>query len=311
MLERTKAHPPGVVPVGRAPDHSKISFTAKLVALGRAQTDLPFAKEISELVGAPALAADLSRAARQEFPPQLVAFTEARYKSIESALKASGIRQVLEFASGISFRGLAMTLADPSLVYIETDLPDLNTEKARIKQTLLAKHKLSAPATHHVLTANILNWSEIERAMEPLLAGQPVAVVHEGLFMYLTAEEKEIATSHIRRVLERFGGVWMTPDFTSLAAMHWMRSSTLDQFSELVKVIEARTQRRFEEHTFANEAEVRALCDRFGFKLSESSQIDGSYTLSSLGAGGEQELQALKEHLLLWQMRLSVGASRQ
>jgi O-methyltransferase involved in polyketide biosynthesis len=289
-----------------APDHQKISFTAKLVALGRSATTIPFARDVSVLVGAPALAEDLARSAGTApmMPPLMVPFIEARYMSLVSAIKRSGVRQVVEFASGVSLRGLAMTLEDPELTYVETDLGELTDEKRRIMAEILARRQLVAPRKHHVATANILVWDEIEAALAPLDPAEPVAVVHEGLFMYLSQAEKETAARHIGRILDRFGGVWITPDFGSMADQRWTVEGGEEHYDKVLAVVEARTGRSFMAHSFASEQAACAFCERFGFSVEERPQLDGSYELSSLPEGLSAEAMGrIRQGLKLWEMR--------
>ena len=111
-------------------DHAKISLTAKLTAYLRGFSDIPYAAEASELVHAREAfdqllrGDDLTREDLTWYAPVL----EARAKSLDEMIRRSGVRQVLELASGLSLRGLAMT-AIPNLVYVETDLPDMIAQK--------------------------------------------------------------------------------------------------------------------------------------------------------------------------------------
>ena len=120
-------------------DHSKISFTAKIVALARGHSDIPFADDVLKFVGVTeALAAESAELVDIDhsyswFAPMM----EARYKSLCQAVLRSKVKQVVEFASGLSLRGLAMTQSHPELTYLETDLPDLNREKMSLLRQVL------------------------------------------------------------------------------------------------------------------------------------------------------------------------------
>ena len=291
---------------GATPDHQKISFTAKLVALGRSFTTLPFAKDVSELVGALALSEELARDSGFTLSDLMAPSVEARYQSLVHAIKRSGVRQVLEFASGVSLRGLAMTLDDPGLIYVETDLPDLTSEKQRIMETILTRHQLPEPDNYHVFVTNILSWDEVERALAPFAPDEPIAVVHEGLYMYLNRAEKELGLQHIKRVLARFGGVWITPDFTPMADMARVFHGTSTDFAPMMAAIEARTGRNFAAHSFVSEAEAREFCRAQGFEVEERPQLDGSYELSSLTPAQRDDgtLGHLQAGLKIWEMRL-------
>ena len=289
-----------------APDHQRISFTAKLVALGRSASAIPFARDVSELVGAPQLGEELAQAAgaATATSPIMAPMVEARYQSLVSAIRRSGVTQVLEFASGVSLRGLAMTLANPNLTYIETDLSDLTAEKRRVTEQVLSRHQLTAPRGYHVAVANILDWDEVAAALVHLTPSEPVAIVHEGLMMYLSHAEKAIATGHIARILDRFGGVWFTPDFTPVASMRWFDQDADPAFARSLQVIEERTGRSFATHSFASEDEALSFCKTWGFHAQVQPQLDGSFELTTMPpADAAALLPKLSEHLKLWEMR--------
>ncbi len=66
------------------PDHGKISFTAKLVAYYRMFSDIPFAKDIAEYIGAEQAHDSLFKHKGQERDElmEYAPILEARYKSI-------------------------------------------------------------------------------------------------------------------------------------------------------------------------------------------------------------------------------------
>jgi O-methyltransferase involved in polyketide biosynthesis len=294
------------LPISSHTDHDKISFTAKLVALGRSQSKIPFAAEVSEGIGAPAIDDDLVRESGAPSAARTMApYVEARYWSLATAVERSGVRQVLEFASGVSLRGLAMALERPDLTYIETDLPDLTSEKRQLVADILARRGVQAPRGHHIAAANVLRWDEIEAAASALDPRAPVAVVHEGLFMYLSPDEKDRAAEHIHRLLTRFGGVWITPDFSPMASFAKLAPTERADFERILAAIEARTGRPFGERSFASEAEARAFCARHGFVATERTQIDGSFELSTLDAADAAQLERMRENLKIWEMRLA------
>lgn len=293
------------------PEHSAISFTAKLVALARTDSDIPFARDVAQFIHAadvlPELAAVHAHDGSQ-FATWMAPMIEARYKSIAQALRRSGIDQVIEFASGISLRGLALTLERPNLTYIETDLPELTEEKENILDSLVISTGLTCPPGHRIMSANILHWHEIEQVLTHLDPTKPVAIVHEGLFMYLTMDEKEKAAHHIHKILRQFGGFWLTPDLTTMNEKSWRRHDKRD-FARLIHAIEQRTGRSFAALSFATDEDVASFLDQMGLTYEVHPQVDGTYELSSLpetkasNADWEQMIPTLK----LWEMRLKKG----
>src|SRR3569833_4125561 len=181
-------------------------------------SDVPCAQEGAQAVGAQQAFDELLRA-HDLSPDDLLWYApifEVRYKSIAARLRASGIEQVLERASGLSLRGLAMTQADPALTYIDTDLPALTAEKEALVGRLRAQHRLSDGGRYLLRAANAVELDELWAATELLKRDRPLAIVSEGLLQNLSPVELDVVAGSIRSVLEAFapGGVWMTSDFS-------------------------------------------------------------------------------------------------
>jgi O-methyltransferase involved in polyketide biosynthesis len=120
-----------------------------------------------------------------EFLNWAAPLAEARYKSVVSAIKREGITQVLELASGLSLRGLAMT-EDPEYTYVETDLPGITEEKQQILSIIKSNQALRERQNLFFHAVNILEFPQISSAIRHFEPSRPVAVIHEGLFQYLS-----------------------------------------------------------------------------------------------------------------------------
>ena len=298
---QTHSHVPSL------PDHSKISFTAKLVAHGRARTDIPFAVDVAEAVGAKAVYEETMGPAGGPLGSLdwFDAMLEARYKSLTTAINRSGCNQVLEFASGVSLRGLALTRS-PGLVFVETDLPAISAEKVAIVEKLRRKYDIPVAPNLYFHEANILDWQQIEKALVHFTPGEPVIIIHEGLFPYLTRAEKAMGAKNIHRILNLFGGVWVTPDFHSKddpVTELWSK----DAMGAVAKEIGSKTGRDFEDNSFASESDMIAFLTESGFKLKIYPQLDGSFELSSLKQHTIEPaiLALLQKHLRLFEMTLA------
>ena len=289
------------------PDHDKISFTAKLVAYCRIHSDIPFAADVSEGIGARQVYEQTcgESAASVASLNWFDALLEARYKSLTQAVLRSGCKQVLEFASGVALRGLAMTL-NSDINFVETDLPDITAEKVALVEQVRAKYKLPRPRNLHFANANILVWDEIESALRYLDPNQPVAIIHEGLLPYLSLAEKEMVAANVARILREFGGVWISPDFVTLdeAMATFWRDSTLNGMTDSISKL---TQRNFESGCFKNQTEVSELLARNGLVGRVLPQCDGSFELTCLKTKplAPQFLEQLKMRLTLMEIVLA------
>jgi O-methyltransferase involved in polyketide biosynthesis len=120
---------------------------------------------------------------RRDFAPLRYSLLQ-RHALIDRLVRARGARQVLELAAGLSRRGAAFTADDPSLRYIEIDLPAvIRRKRALLDRTALGREVLARPNLRlvegDVTDAPLDAW--IDR-------GAPVVVIAEGLLMYLDAD---------------------------------------------------------------------------------------------------------------------------
>jgi O-methyltransferase involved in polyketide biosynthesis len=287
-------------------DHSRISPTAKLVAWWRAKTDIPWAAEVAEYSKAlETVESMLSKLGVDSHETLWGApILEMRYKSLISQIRQSGVHQVLELASGLALRGLAMT-EDENLFYIETDLPEITKEKIAIVERITGKPANSIRRNLIFASANALNWDELAEVIKRFQPEQPVAIVHEGLVHYLHRPEIERLTENIRRILNRHGGIWLTPDFEFREHRENMRSIA-PRAERVFKAIGEATGRELMSDAFTTEGEFQDFMSSEGFSCARIKQFDGSYHLSSATVSGlpETVLDTLKSYLTLWRIKL-------
>ncbi len=244
-------------------NYSSISPTAKLLLLSKGYTDIPFAKETAELISRPDVytlrpeSIDITAAMR------MVHF-ELRYKSIDQLLAGLDIHNILELSSGFSFRGLA-AVQDKPVTYIDTDLPELIATKqqmaAELQTDLHPKGKLE------ILPLNALDETAFREIVGKFPAGE-LAIVNEGLLMYLEWEEKKNLCSIIRSVLQERGGYWITADVYVKMRDSYPQMNTND---ELEKYLE---QHKVEEKKFDSFEHAAAFFNEQGFVVNKEAEED-------------------------------------
>jgi O-methyltransferase involved in polyketide biosynthesis len=284
-------------------DHAKISITAKLTAYLRGFSDIPFAAEAAELVHARAAFDQLLRDGHLS-PDDLTWYApilEARSKSIDETIRRSGVCQVLELAGELSLRGLAMS-AIPNLRYVETDLPEMIAEKTALIAEIVARHRLPPRENLRLIAADALDLAQLLAAASTLHAGQPVAIVHEGLLQYLTATETETVARHVHQLLEKHGGVWITPDFAIKADAENVSAQQL-RFRRTVAAAAGRTMYN---NAFNDTEHVIAYFANLGFQVEVFSQ---SYLAPHLVSPDRVHLRPgfwdeLKPRLHLWVLKI-------
>lgn len=281
-----------------APDHDRISVTARLAAYYRAFSDIPFASDVARFIDAPATFDTLVRdygidaSALHEYAPMF----EARYKSIAAVLRKLGATQVLEVASGFSLRGLALT-RDHDMRYVETDLAAVNVEKRKLIDSL----SVATRGTHPVVTANALDDAQLRSASLSFERTRDLFVVCEGLMMYLRVAEREKLARNIRALIGEFsGGAWITPDFT----LRVDDAAVSDERKRMRTAVAGLTERELNEAAFQSQAEMDEFFRRHGWSAEKFDQIGeaGSIVSAELIGMSAQIVERLRGRLGLWVM---------
>jgi len=208
-----------------------ISPSAKTLLLMKGYTSIPFASQVVALVMYP-----------QPFEPDFqnkdfmfwvrVVHFEFRYKSINALLEGLDVQNILELSSGFSFRGLDMA-TNKAVHYIDTDL-DAIIEEKKILLGELQTNLSTLKGKLELFPLNAVNENEFTNITSHFEPG-PVAIINEGLLMYLNEEEKRKLCRNIHSILKERGGYWITADIyikqtgTSLFKVTDKLQSFLDQ----------------------------------------------------------------------------------
>lgn len=284
------------------PDHGKISFTAKLVAYYRMFSDIPFAKDVAEYIGAEQAHDSLFKHQGQERDElmEYAPILEARYKSIVNLISELGIQQVLELASGFSLRGLAMT-QDPSITYIDTDLADLNALKLKLIADLRSKYRIKDTGNYHIATANALDLPQLQSASRQFRRDQPIAIVNEGLIIYFSIAERELHARNIHALLDDFGGVWITPDFSTKTDA---KDSTPGR-KRFRQAVTGLTERTCMSAAFETDNQMDEFFAELGFQAERHYQMDQAPYLTSMDtlALSPQIIERERPELKMWVLR--------
>jgi O-methyltransferase involved in polyketide biosynthesis len=246
-----------------ATHHARISPTAKLAAFLRAESDIPYCRQIADMCDA----GEVSRTFDPGFIENHRAYMELRFKSLNAFIHRLGFQQILEFASGIAPRGLVLS-EDPSMTIVETDLPELLEEKRSIIEALIS---LSERANYHLYSANALHMEEVWNAAERF-ERKPISVVHEGFFQFLNLSERKQFAGNIRNLLQRFGGAWITSDVVIRESFERFYPETKPT-STLKRVTEV-TGRSIADDAFIDWEAANSFFKEEGFAVERFKQID-------------------------------------
>jgi hypothetical protein len=189
-------------------DFNKISPSAKSLLFTKGFTNIPYAFQAAKILSYPKTFNRETTDEDLRFWIKVHHFEE-RYWSIDQLLDDIEIKNVLELSSGFSFRGLDY-IKKEGIYYIDTDLPDVIT----IKHDLISRLKVDrghSISTLEVLPLNALDEESFNRIISHFPKGE-IAILNEGLLMYLDMEEKKKLCDIINKVLKKRGGYWITGD---------------------------------------------------------------------------------------------------
>jgi len=239
-------------------DFSSVSPSAKSLLMMKGYTNIPYAKQTAALMEGSEIF-DLNFDDKDFWFWIRVMHFENRYWSIDQLLKQANSRNILELSSGYSLRGLDLCVNDKDVHYIDTDLPEV----VAVKQNMIAQLQLDkgVKGRFELLPLNALDTSAFNDVINRFDAG-PIAIVNEGLLMYLNPEEKKQLCSTIHSTLRKHGGYWITADiYVKLPAdtsINLPKSKSEAAFM---------TQHNVEENKFDSYEAAKVFFEEQGFEL--------------------------------------------
>lgn len=189
-------------------DFSKISPSAKSLLKLKGNTNIPFSRQAMRLLNL--RHENTTKNTEEDLAYRMrVLHFEYRYWGIDSLVAGLPVNNILELSSGFSFRGLDM-IQQKKIYYIDTDLPEIITEKQNIVNILKSESK-NPEGTLELLPLNVLDELRFQEIIGHFPKG-PIIILNEGLFMYLDINEKEKLCRIIHEHLTAFGGYWVNAD---------------------------------------------------------------------------------------------------
>jgi O-methyltransferase involved in polyketide biosynthesis len=302
MAQAGWAAAPGEI-MGHDFTRSDSSVTSRFGAYMRLFTDIPYAADIAEIIHA--------RTAFETFlrpynltPEDLhfyAPYFEARHKSIGAMIQRLNPRQVLEIGASLSPRGMTLS-AQPHIFYVETDLEEMIGEKRALIAALHRRHRLPARNNLRVVPADALDRDQLQSAANYFKSGQRLLIVHEGLLQYFTASETERVARNIHELLSKFGGIWITPDFSLKSDS----DNISDQQRHFRSVLNETTHRTIFNNAFDSVEHLREYFRSLGFKVEVFNQLYLAPELSSVARLGlkPELIDELRPRLRLWSLRI-------
>ena len=277
-----------------------VSPTAKMVALMRALSDIPYSRQVAQLCRA-------DQAVREylgedfDYIMERAALAELRFKSLSAAIHKMDVKQVVELASGLSPRGVIFS-KDPAIHYLEYDLPDVQIEKRHILPHLL---EWKPRPNLQVMEVDALSDAQMF-ATRNLLRREPTAIVHEGLMHYLHRGLKQKLILNIKLLLSMLPQpqLWITPDI--ITRDRYKKFLDADpRARRVIEKINGLTATDLMSNAFEDREEAQSFIEGFGFRVQKFRQTDLARQLSIPLSSGMWERLAQEE---VWVMTSQRGS---
>lgn len=265
--------------------YEDIAPTAKIVSYLRTLADTPYTQNIADMCAAQEVFRS-SFANPDEFL-WLAVFFEVRYRLINQAIQSSGIKNVFEFASGLSPRGLELT-ENPEITYMESDLPKVINEKEKIVRAILEKTRRP---NLKFASVNVFDHEAVREASRKFV-NLSVAFVCEGLLIYLSLAEKRKFAGIVRVLLEKHpGSIFATTDIWSKKGDE---TFVIDEnVRRSIETFSKVSGRNMLENFFESYADAQKLFEDAGLVVERSAYLEESQ-LMSLYALREDEQERAK-----------------
>ena len=228
--------------------YESIIPTAILTSYPRIFTDIMYEKDIYNWI-------ESNCSSKIKLNKSLAPEIEARYKLINKLLDKLNIYQVLEIASGYSSRGLIYSKKGYN--YVEMDLPDVSNIKKKLIDDLFESSN-----NLHIVSGNAISYDDYIKCDEYFDSDKELVVINEGLFRYLTFDEKKKVGQNIYSLLKKHGGVWITCDITPkgfIDKQDKINPSLDDDINSI-------TSRNNLNDRFESKEHVRSFFEEIGFK---------------------------------------------
>lgn len=179
-----------------------VFLTAKTAVALMAEAGIPGAEDIAKR-----LKKENSVSAPAMTDPQMIlgnaVVVEAKYRTMCRLIEESGYRTNIDLPCG--FTPKALHLTERGLRFIGLDLPIVANEMGPVISEL-SKH----PDQIRFRGIDATNYDSLHEALCDEQG--PFCISTEGMMMYFTENEVSTVVSNIQRLLETYGGCWITPD---------------------------------------------------------------------------------------------------
>jgi O-methyltransferase involved in polyketide biosynthesis len=273
--------------------------TSDITAFQREGASIPYADEIATFSNSQAIVSQFfPEAIDQETLKDMSPHVVLRHLALTASVKQAEHKTVLELGAGLTPRGLILT-EDPSVEYLETDLPALSLRKKMLVRSLLQEKTRD---NLHFACVNIHNPENLK--LEELLGntGGLLTIVEEAMFQYLNLAQKQLVALNVRTLLRRRGGVWLSSEI--LTRERLVKVLKHEHLRRIIEKVNQLTKADLLQNSFADTTEAESFFKKLGFKVKRKRQLEhiptSLFNHTIYGRGAKSAL----EDQYIWYMSL-------
>lgn len=200
---------------------------------------------------------------------------QSRYHAINAAIQQNQTPQTIEFASGISPRGLQWSQGAPGTIYVESDLPQLMVQKAKLVRNLLIEKASPARGLLHCCGVNVLDFKSVSSVLNLIDINYPVSLVTEGLLLYFDASQLRQFLKNISQILNQCPKATWVTDIVTQADFKQFLANHLGVAKSVQRIFELTGRQVVHQNPFVDEHSLRQLLREFDLR------IEGKVSLNS------------------------------
>lgn len=206
---------------------------------------------------------------------------QSRYHSFNVAIQQHGSAQVVEFAAGVSPRGLQWSQGSPGTIYFESDLPQLMVRKAKLIRNSLLSSTAGGQGRGllHCCGIDVLDETSIRKALELLDLDQPITFTTEGLLLYFGKEELGQFLTNIRNILAQYPkAVWIS-DLVSSSELESFVNCHPGVANAVRSVFKMTGRSVVRQNPFSDITEFRNFLNKLGLEITAQTPLNSTLSL--------------------------------
>ncbi|MBQ7265429.1 MAG: anti-sigma factor antagonist [Firmicutes bacterium] len=243
--------------------------------------------------------------------PAYMILVESRFRAVNKLIDSRKDRLIVDLPCGYTSRGIRMY--GQGRRYFGFDLPAVIHDIKPAVESIIGSNK---NITYQAVDAT--NYASLESAFTD--EDHDLLITTEGLLMYFSQYELEEVFGNIHRLLQKYGGSWVTTDRAYAFCDRDVAHAALNNDAGLTAMFEAVTSKaaataadvKFSNNVFfdADEEKVISFVEKMGFELKKipmSNHLPEKF--GSVSGSADVSVRKVFENMYFWE--LSVKNTRQ